>query len=87
MDWSLANALNPALGASRMSSGSSVAGSSLIDERFDHDSCGVGFVASVDAKPSHDILTQALIALSRPGSRNLLGAPRALGTPFVRDER
>jgi len=29
----------------------------------------------------------ALIALSRPGSRNLLGAPRALGTPFVRDER
>lgn len=29
----------------------------------------------------------ALIFLSRPGSRNLLGAPRALGTPFVRDER
>ena len=29
----------------------------------------------------------ALIALSRPGSRNLLGAPKALGTPFVRDER
>lgn len=29
----------------------------------------------------------ALIALSRPGSRNILGAPRALGTPFVRDER
>lgn len=29
----------------------------------------------------------ALIALNRPGSRNLLGAPKALGTPFVRDER
>jgi len=29
----------------------------------------------------------AMIALSRPGSRNLLGAPRALGQPFVRDER
>jgi ABC-type uncharacterized transport system permease subunit len=29
----------------------------------------------------------ALIALSRPGGRNLLGAPKALGTPFVRDER
>ena len=29
----------------------------------------------------------ALIALSRPGSRNLLGAPKALGIPFVRDER
>lgn len=29
----------------------------------------------------------ALIVLSRPSRRNLLGAPRALGTPFVRDER
>ena len=74
MDWSLANALNPALGASRMSSGSSLAGSSLIDERFDHDSCGVGFVASVDAKPSHDILTQALIALSRLEHRGATAA-------------
>ncbi len=24
---------------------------SLIDERFDHDSCGVGFVAAVDGAP------------------------------------
>lgn len=29
----------------------------------------------------------ALILLSTPRSRNALGAPRALGTPFVRDER
>jgi simple sugar transport system permease protein len=29
----------------------------------------------------------ALIALSRPGSSNILGAPKALGIPFVRDER
>lgn len=29
----------------------------------------------------------SLIVLSRPGSSNALGAPRALGTPFVRDER
>lgn len=29
----------------------------------------------------------ALIVLSRPSRRNLLGAPRALGTSFVRDER
>jgi simple sugar transport system permease protein len=29
----------------------------------------------------------ALIALSRPSMRNKLGAPKALGTPFVRDER
>ena len=29
----------------------------------------------------------ALIFLSRPSRRNLLGAPKALGIPFVRDER
>lgn len=29
----------------------------------------------------------SLIVLSRPGGANALGAPRALGTPFVRDER
>lgn len=29
----------------------------------------------------------SLIVLSRPGSSNALGAPRSLGTPFVRDER
>ena len=29
----------------------------------------------------------SLIALSRPGSSNALGAPKALGTPVVRDER
>ena len=42
---------------------------SLIDERFDHDSCGVGFVASVDAAASHGILTQALTALARLAHR------------------
>ncbi|MBM3639349.1 MAG: ABC transporter permease [Actinobacteria bacterium] len=29
----------------------------------------------------------SLIALSRPGSTNALGAPKSLGVPFVRDER
>ena len=29
----------------------------------------------------------SLIALSRPGSTNALGAPKSLGIPFVRDER
>jgi glutamate synthase (NADPH/NADH) large chain len=43
--------------------------SSLIDERFDHDSCGVGFVATVDAVPSHEILQQALTALGRLAHR------------------
>jgi len=29
----------------------------------------------------------ALVALSTPKSRQALGAPKALGIPFVRDER
>src|SRR5258708_38321846 len=47
---------------------------SLIDERFDHDSCGVGFVASVDASPSHEILQKALTALSRLAHRGATAA-------------
>src|SRR5580698_7224091 len=47
---------------------------SLIDERFDHDSCGVGFVASVDATASHEILQQALTALSRLAHRGATAA-------------
>ncbi len=40
--------------------------SSLIDERFDHDSCGVGFVASIrENAATHEILDQALKALAR----------------------
>jgi glutamate synthase (ferredoxin) len=47
---------------------------SLIDERFDHDSCGVGFVASVDGLPSHSILQQALTALGRLAHRGATAA-------------
>ena len=47
---------------------------SLLDERFDHDSCGVGFVATVDAVPSHTILQQALTALGRLAHRGATAA-------------
>jgi len=47
---------------------------SLIDERFDHDSCGVGFVASVAAVPTHKILQQALTALGRLAHRGAIAA-------------
>src|ERR1700712_1556735 len=42
---------------------------SLIDPRLEHDSCGVGFVASALGKPSHDILQKALTALARLAHR------------------
>ncbi|MCU1324312.1 MAG: glutamate synthase family protein [Acidobacteriaceae bacterium] len=47
---------------------------SLVDSRFDHDSCGVGFVAAVDATPSHQILEQALTALARLAHRGATAA-------------
>jgi glutamate synthase (ferredoxin) len=47
---------------------------SLVDERFDHDSCGVGFVASVDGASTHGILQQALTALGRLAHRGATAA-------------
>ena len=47
---------------------------SLLDSRFDHDSCGVGFVATLRNQPSHEILTQALTALSRLAHRGAIAA-------------
>ena len=47
----------------------------LLDERFDHDSCGVGFVASTAANAAtHEILTQALTALTRLAHRGATAA-------------
>jgi glutamate synthase domain-containing protein 2/glutamate synthase domain-containing protein 1/glutamate synthase domain-containing protein 3 len=47
---------------------------SLIDPRFDHDSCGVGFVATLSGQPSHDILDKALTALARLAHRGAVAA-------------
>jgi glutamate synthase (ferredoxin) len=47
---------------------------SLIDSRFDHDSCGVGFVASQFGTADHRILQDALTALSRLEHRGAVAA-------------
>jgi glutamate synthase domain-containing protein 2/glutamate synthase domain-containing protein 1/glutamate synthase domain-containing protein 3 len=47
---------------------------SLLDSRFDHDSCGVGFVATLRNQPTHEILTQALTALARLAHRGAIAA-------------
>ena len=49
-------------------------GSTLLDSRFDHDSCGVGFVATLRNQPSHLILAQALTALARLAHRGAIAA-------------
>jgi glutamate synthase (ferredoxin) len=46
----------------------------LVDARFDQDSCGVGFVASLGAVPSHAILEQAATALARLAHRGAVAA-------------
>ncbi len=48
--------------------------SSLIDPRFDFDSCGVGFVAQLSGEPSHRILQHALCALARLEHRGAVAA-------------
>src|ERR1700757_2551611 len=47
---------------------------SLLDPRFDFESCGVGFVATLTNIPSHDILAQALTALARLEHRGAVAA-------------
>jgi glutamate synthase domain-containing protein 2/glutamate synthase domain-containing protein 1/glutamate synthase domain-containing protein 3 len=47
---------------------------SLLDSRFDSDSCGVGFVAHLSAEPSHEILQHALTALARLAHRGAVAA-------------
>ncbi|HVH86718.1 MAG TPA: glutamate synthase central domain-containing protein, partial [Terriglobales bacterium] len=46
----------------------------LYDPRFEHDACGVGFVARVSAEPSHELLQMALEALSRLAHRGAVAA-------------
>jgi len=59
-------------GGSRPSLG--VPGKTLIDPRFDFESCGVGFVATLDNVPTHDILAKALTALARLAHRGAVAA-------------
>src|ERR1700733_9269396 len=48
--------------------------SSLVDPRFEHESCGVGFVATLTNEPPHDILDKALTALARLEHRGAIAA-------------
>jgi len=46
----------------------------LLNDRFDHESCGVGFVADLRGGSSHEILRLALTALSRRAHRGAVAA-------------
>ncbi len=51
-------------------------GRTLLNPRFDHESCGVGFVATLHGIPQHDILRLALTALGRLAHRGAVAADR-----------
>jgi len=46
----------------------------LYDPRFEHDSCGVGFVCNIKGKKSHEIINQGLEVLTRLSHRGATGA-------------
>lgn len=46
----------------------------LYDRRYEHDSCGTGFVASLRAEPAHRIVQDALTALARLAHRGAVAA-------------
>ena len=60
--------------AERLLAEPSLAERSLLDPRFDSDSCGVGFVATTTGAASHDILVKALTALGRLAHRGATAA-------------
>ena len=46
----------------------------LYDPRFEHDACGVGFIARVSAAGSHELLEMGLEALARLAHRGAVAA-------------
>ena len=51
----------------------------LYDARFEHDACGVGFVATTSRQPSHEIVRLALESLSRLSHRGAVDADGKTG--------
>ncbi len=45
----------------------------LYDPRFEHESCGVGFVVNIKGRKSHEIVRQALTVLVNLGHRGACG--------------
>jgi len=51
----------------------------LYDPRYEHDSCGVGFVARIDGTPSHTIVQNALQILINLEHRGAIGGDKSTG--------
>ncbi len=51
----------------------------LYDPRFEHDSCGVGFVCDIKGSKSHDIVTKGILALEHLMHRGATGSDPKTG--------
>src|SRR3989338_1379388 len=51
----------------------------LYDSRFEHDSCGVGFVCNIKGEKSNEIIRQGLGVLKRLAHRGATGADPKTG--------
>jgi glutamate synthase (NADPH) large chain len=51
----------------------------LYDSRFEHDACGVGFVADLTGRPGHDVVSKALTALCNLEHRGAEGGDPGTG--------
>ncbi len=51
----------------------------LYDPSFEHDGCGVGFVARLDARPDHSIIADAVTLLRNLEHRGAVGGDKATG--------
>jgi glutamate synthase (NADPH/NADH) large chain len=51
----------------------------LYDPGFDHDACGIGFVADIKGRPSHQIVQQGLTVLTNLTHRGAVGADPLAG--------
>ncbi|NQT54396.1 glutamate synthase subunit alpha, partial [bacterium] len=56
-----------------------VRASGLYDPAFEHDSCGVGFVARLDAKRTHGVVADAVQVLVNLEHRGAIGGDKATG--------
>ncbi|MBO0739518.1 MAG: hypothetical protein J2P48_23760, partial [Alphaproteobacteria bacterium] len=51
----------------------------LYDPRYEHDSCGIGFVANIKGRKSHDIIARGLRILVNLDHRGAVGADPLVG--------
>ena len=51
----------------------------LYDPRYEHDACGVGFVARLDARPTHEVISRAITVLDNLEHRGAAGADPETG--------